>query len=291
MASAPKNPDDLVSDTASELPFLIRLLDDKDPAVRPIVRERISEMGGDISHDLAALGIEINTKGKKQLTRLLAPGRRETLRNEWLVPSGGLMALEDDWENFENILRQISDFLHDGITLRPSLSDSLDLLVDEITEEIPVPTAEELRQWLFVEGRFSGVAKRADALSNFDLCHVMDSRQGNPTSLAFLFILIGRRVGVQVDGCNYPGHFLARIQIDGSPHLIDCYHAGRHFNIEALLEAHPELSGQARAAVNDNCHLGVILRRYVTELHYTLIKVGRKEDAELFKSLAKTLES
>ena len=98
-------------------------------------------------------------------------------------------------------------------------------------------------------------------------------------------------MGAQVDGCNYPGHFLARIQIDGSPHLIDCFHAGRNFDIEALLEAHPEISDRARSSVNDSSHLGIILQRYVTELRYTLSKSEREDDALLFKELAETLES
>lgn len=280
------------ADHASDLPYLIRLLDDKDPAVRPIVCERISEMGGDISHDLAALGIEMDAKGKNRLSGLLAPGRRETLRNEWSVPTTGAMALEDDWESFENILRQISDFLHDGITLRASLSDSLDLLVDEISEDLPLPNvnANELRRWLFVKGPFKGRAQIADSVQNYDLCQVIDSQQGNPTSLACLFMLLGRRMGAQVDGCNYPGHFLARIHIDGRAYLIDCFHGGRRFEIDALLAAHPEISRRARAAVSNSSHLGVVLHRYVTEMQQSLMQSGREDDSLLFKELAGTLK-
>lgn len=275
--------------SANDLPYLIRLLDDKDPAVRPVIRQKFSDFGGDISQDLAALGIQVPTSGKKRLVRLLEPGRRETLREEWLVPSGGAASLEDDWEGFESILRQISDFLHDGITLRPSLSDSLDLLADEVREELPSPSAEELRVWLFDNGPFVGVKGKADAECNFDLCRVIDSRQGNPTSLGFLFILMGRRLGAYVEGCNYPGHFLTRIQSHGVAYLVDCFHAGRRFDIETLLESHPEISERARRAVDSPAHLGLILVRYLTELQYTLTASGRGEDAELFKQLLLSL--
>jgi len=277
--------------SASDLPYLIRLLDDQDPAVRPVIREQFSEFGGDISHDLAALGIQVPPKGKKRLVRLLEPGRRETLRNEWLVPSGGVSALEDDWEGFESRLRQLSDFFHDGITLRPSLSDSLDLLADEVRENLPAPTAEELRIWLFESGKFTGVKKKADAEINFDLCAVIDSREGNPTSLGFLYILMGRRLGADVEGCNYPGHFLTRIEDDGVQYLVDCYHSGRRFDIGTLLENHPEISDQARNAVALPSHLGLILLRYVTEIQYTLRASSREEDALLFKELIRTLKS
>ncbi|BDS05108.1 hypothetical protein NT6N_01480 [Oceaniferula spumae] len=276
--------------SARDLPFLIRLLDDKDPAVRPVIREQFSEFGGDISQDLAALGIKVPASGKKRLVKLLEPGRRDTLRAEWLVPSGGASALEDDWESFEAILRQLSDFLHDGITLRPSLSDSLDLLADEIREEISDPSADELRLWLFDDRRFTGVKEKADVEKNFDLCRVIDHKKGNPTSLGFLYILMGRRVGANVEGCNYPGHFLTRIEADGMSYLVDCFHSGRRFDISTLLDNHPEISDKARHAIDSPGNLGLILLRYITELQYSLAASGRDEDALLFKELIQTLK-
>ncbi len=140
------------------------------------------------------------------------------------------------WEGFENFLRQVSDFLHDGITLRPSMSDALDALAGEITAELVSPSEDDVRRWLFVDGRFRGVPKKADASRYFDLCRVIESRRGNPTSLACMFMLLGRRLDLRVHGCNYPGHFLARIPIGGEPHLVDCFHRGRIFNIDARTE-------------------------------------------------------
>ncbi len=275
--------------STADLPFLIRLLDDQDPAVQPVIEQQFSEFGGDISQDLAALGIQIPGAEQKRLMRFLAPGRRATLRDEWLIPTGGAAALEDDWEGFESILRQLSDFLHDGITLRPSLSDSLDMLTDEIRNDLPAPTADELRLWLFKERSFKGVGANADAEKNFDLCRVVDSKEGNPTSLGFLYILLAHRLGAQVEGCNYPGHFLTIIQSEGSAYLVDCFHSGRRFKIDSLLSAHPEISEKARMAVSAPSHLGIILVRYITELHHTLAGSGRAEDAKLFKKLLSTL--
>lgn len=275
--------------SAADLPFLIRLLDDQDPAVQPVIEQQFSEFGGDISQDLAALGIQISGAEQRRLKKFLEPGRRATLRDEWLIPSGGAVSLEDDWESFESILRQLSDFLHDGITLRPSLPDSLDILADEIRESLPAPSADELRVWLFEEVSFRGVRAKADAEKNFDLCRVIETKQGNPTSLAFLYILLARRLGAQVEGCNYPGHFLTKIQSEGKGYLVDCFHGGRSFEVEALLTAHSEISEKARTAVSVPSHLGVILVRYITELHHTLAGAGRTEDAKLFKELLSTL--
>ena len=272
-----------------DLPYLIRLLDDQDPAVRPVVQQQLTDLGGDISQDLAALGIPVPPHEKERLSKLLEPGRRKVLESEWLVPSGGAEALDGDIENFESILSLLSDFLHDGITIRPSLSDSLDLLADEIREEQISPTADELRLWLFAKGSFVGVKKGADAEKHFDLCRVLDVREGNPTSLGILFILMGQRLKIQVEGCNYPGHFLTKIQSEGENFLVDCFNAGRRFKIDTLLESHPEISENARRAVNTEAHLGQIIVRYLTELQYSLQASGRLEDAQLFKKLLHTL--
>jgi len=52
---------------------------------------------------------------------------------------------------------------------------------------------------------------------------VLDSRQGIPISLALVYMLVGQRAGVPIEGVNLPGHFLAR---HGSV-LFDPFHQGR----------------------------------------------------------------
>lgn len=291
----------------SDLPYLIKLLDDQDPAVAPAVSEKLAEFGGDISHDLAALGLAINDREKARVSKALAAGRRETLRDEWIVPSSGAVAMSDDWESFENVMRQISDFLHDGVTLRASLSDSLDLLVSEIEQELGegldsdddekldapsaslAPLANDLRTWLFVSGRFKGVVKGGDGERYFDLCRVIEAREGNATSLGILYMLVAYRMGVQVDGCNYPGHFLNKISIQGEPYLVDGFHKGRLFHVASLLSSNPDMSAKAKAAALGDNHLGIVLMRYLVEMQSTYRALGEAENLQLFTELSETL--
>lgn len=278
---------------ASDLPYLLRLLDDNDPEVRPVVREQFESFDGDISHDLAALGITISPSGKKRLSHWLEPGRRQTLMNEWLVPSGGADTLADDWDAFENLLRMLSDYLHDGITLRPSLPDQLDMLAEEIRGELPDPGVEDVRRWMFTKvskAPFRQAPQKADGLCYFDLSYVIEHRVGNATSLGCLFMLIGQRLGVEVNGCNYPGHFLCRIHWGGRSYLVDCSHGGRKFDLEELLGGELEISAKARKALVSPCYLGDVLLRYLMELQYSLASSGRAEDSHLVKQLARTLK-
>ena len=52
---------------------------------------------------------------------------------------------------------------------------------------------------------------------------VLDSRQGIPISLTLVYIMVGQRAGIKVEGISLPGHFLAR----HGDILFDPYHHGR----------------------------------------------------------------
>ena len=133
---------------------LLKLLDDQNKDVQQGVQRALLEFEGDASHDLAALGINLEPDESKILSESLHAGRQKLLEEQWVVPASNLSYPDGDYESFEALLRLISDFLHDGITLRPSLSDELDIIAQDAHPE--VGTARELADWLFKSERFSG---------------------------------------------------------------------------------------------------------------------------------------
>src|SRR5690349_10188890 len=86
-----------------------------------------------------------------------------------------------------------------------------------------------LNAYLFEELGFSGNRERYDDPRNSFLNEVLDRRLGIPISLALVYLEIGRRAGVRLEGVNFPGHFLVRAP--GSPSdadeelIIDPFHA------------------------------------------------------------------
>lgn len=271
--------------TEKQLPYLLKLLDDDEPATRDALKQEFADTSGDISHELAALAIDLPIQDQQKLSQLLLPGRRETLTNEWQVPCGGADAIAEDWESFEALLRLISDFLHDGVTLRPSLSDLLDSLAEEAASEILSLSANKLRQWMFESGRFIGNKENYYTPSNNDIAWVIDTGFGNPISLATVFLLIAQRLNLEASGCNYPGHFLARIHIDGAPVLVDCYNKGRLLPVDELLRDNKNISHVAKVTILTPCHLGHILMRILRNLENTYRRNDQIHDANLFKAL------
>ncbi|HVJ46287.1 MAG TPA: transglutaminase family protein [Luteolibacter sp.] len=271
-----------------ELDALIRLLDDETPEVRERVAERIGQCGGDLSEWLSSRPHELTRRERTLLEQMLLPSRRDALVRDWIIPSGGASALQEDWESFEALLRILSDFLHDGITLRQPLSDALDLLAEEAAEN-GVITERDLCTFLFNGSRLQG--NRSDYYDprNSDLAWGLAEGSSNPIGLSLIFILTARRLDMEVEGVNFPGHFLTRIFEDGYPLIVDCFDNGRiHFQ-SSLLESGSELTRQQRSSLRESAGPGIILVRLLNNLVTALEHAGRKEDAELVSTLQKTL--
>jgi regulator of sirC expression with transglutaminase-like and TPR domain len=271
-----------------ELDALLRLLDDETPEVRSRVAERLALCGGDISEWLATWPRTLSAGEKSVLAGLLSPPRRETLEREWLVPTGGAPALREDWESFEALLRAISDFLHDGITIRQPLSDALDLLAEE-ADEGGVASANDLRAFLFEGDRLAGNRDDFDDPRNSDLAWSIAEGRSNPLGLCLVFMLVARRLELVVEAVNFPGHFLCRIHEDGYPVIVDCFEHGRLHLQSTLLES-PDFGRAERNILCQTADPGTVLLRLLNNLSGALGGAGRKDDARLIRKLRATLK-
>jgi regulator of sirC expression with transglutaminase-like and TPR domain len=83
-----------------------------------------------------------------------------------------------------------------------------------------------LNAYLFEELGFSGNAQHYDDPRNSFLNEVLDRRLGIPISLAAIYLEIGRRAGMRLEGVNFPGHFLVRAPDAAEDLIVDPFHAG-----------------------------------------------------------------
>ena len=88
-----------------------------------------------------------------------------------------------------------------------------------------------LNAYLYEELGFSGNREKYDDPRNSFLNEVLDRRVGIPITLAVVYLEIGRRAGLRLEGINFPGHFLVRAPAEGmSPAsedlIIDPFHGG-----------------------------------------------------------------
>jgi regulator of sirC expression with transglutaminase-like and TPR domain len=88
-----------------------------------------------------------------------------------------------------------------------------------------------LNGYLFDELRFVGNDAHYEDPRNSFLNEVIDRRTGIPITLSLLYMEVARRAGLQVEGVNFPGHFLLRCRARRSlPYaedlIIDPFHGG-----------------------------------------------------------------
>src|SRR5689334_20879465 len=93
-----------------------------------------------------------------------------------------------------------------------------------------------LRNFLYGEHGFHGPTDEEffDPRNSF-LNDVLDRRTGLPITLALVFIEVGRAIGLELAGVNFPGHFLVKTVDDGPELLLDPFNRGREVTwVEAI---------------------------------------------------------
>jgi regulator of sirC expression with transglutaminase-like and TPR domain len=105
-----------------------------------------------------------------------------------------------------------------------------------------------LREFIHEERGFKGDVETYSDPENVFLNRVVERRTGIPTSLACIYLLVARRVGIALEAVNLPLHFLVRFSDDQGETFIDAFARGRfltradcrEFLREAGLPARPE---------------------------------------------------
>ena len=87
---------------------------------------------------------------------------------------------------------------------------------------------------------YRGDSQSYDDLQNANLMRVIDRRKGLPIALGILYLCAGRAQGWQIEGLNFPGHFLVRLEDSGARAIFDPFNGGKAIEIadmRALLKA------------------------------------------------------
>ncbi len=87
---------------------------------------------------------------------------------------------------------------------------------------------------------YSGDSQSYDDLQNANLMRVIDRRKGLPIALGILYLHAGRAQGWRLDGLNFPGHFLLRLEATGERTIFDPFNGGKVVetaDMRALLKA------------------------------------------------------
>jgi regulator of sirC expression with transglutaminase-like and TPR domain len=83
-----------------------------------------------------------------------------------------------------------------------------------------------LNEFLFEELGYWGNTEDYYDPRNSYLNEVMDRKTGIPITMSILYMEIGRRIGLPLEGVSFPGHFLVRLRLRGGVLVLDPFSGG-----------------------------------------------------------------
>jgi regulator of sirC expression with transglutaminase-like and TPR domain len=104
----------------------------------------------------------------------------------------------------------------------------MDHAVERLTERLKRESPEEaLAETMAGDLRLNGDVMTFEDPANADLISVLERRRGLPVALSLLYLDASRRTGLTVQGVDFPGHFLLRIETEEGPLAMDPFSEGR----------------------------------------------------------------
>lgn len=214
---------DLNSRMAFQKDAIVRLLQDNDPSTVRLVKDELVRNGPgglsdlrpllDHDHPGVALHVrevlgEIENRQAIQEFNLLCqffPDQGNLEQACWLLARALLPGVDTDHyaHQMDGWGRQLSSLLSET----HSALDRVNALASLVSRKLG----------------FHGNTKNYYHIDNALLPTVIDKRCGIPITLSLVYILVARRAGMEVEGVNFPGHFLAR----HDSVLFDPFHGGR----------------------------------------------------------------
>lgn len=264
----------------SKLQYLIELVDDESSEVRTEILKELEKYGASLEKDILDYADILNPDKMKILQPVIETSRREWLQEHWNV----WRDFENDFEKIEVALNLISKFQY-GIHLTYNLSILLDELTEEFKNRIPYGDELDLATFLFQEKRIAGAKDDYYNPFNSNLIYSIKEKKGLPITLALIYVLIGYRLGFSIKGCNFPGHFLAKVEMDDEIILIDCFNGGKFFYESDIVDLVDLPIENIEQIIRREASAVTIIRRVLSNLINSYSILNNYENQKFFSKL------
>jgi len=213
--------------TDSELRALIKLLDDDQ--IYGAVEQRLLEYG---TQAIPYLDEVVRQEDGDRLERALnirKEIRRTSLEREWVEMLNHARGQDLDLEAGAWFIARIG---HPDLNVR-HYQKKLDFIAGKVRGKFrPTDTGydrlKRLIRVLALAEKYNGNSDHYYQPENSYLHSVIDRKVGLPITLSVLYILVGRRAGIPLEGLGVPGHFLLKFPgREPGQVYIDPFHRGR----------------------------------------------------------------
>jgi len=122
-------------------------------------------------------------------------------------------------------------------------------------DAFPEQRVAALNHHLFDELQFSGNIDAYYDPRNSYLNEVLARRTGIPITLSIVYLEVGRRVGLRLQGVSFPGHFLVKLRVARGQLVLDPFAGGTPQSLDDLRERLAQLAPETRDAEIDVAEL------------------------------------
>jgi hypothetical protein len=269
-----------------QLGDLLSLLDDESKVVQDAVQKELTSMRRELPERLQHLKRPLTSDEERHVGRLLEPARRAELEETWMR----WRWLDNAHAQLEEGMAQISAYLQGWRSQPGDLAQRLDALAEEAFRDQGRMDARELSEWMFAvrDGtvRFRGNSKDYYTANNSNLFWVLETGLGNPISLSCLYRLLGQRFGIDIQGCNFPGHFLARVELAERTWLVDCFNRGRFMLASDVARHHPAANPAMEDVIRQPATTDQILLRILRNLDEAYDRTNNLQQRHVMRKLA-----
>lgn len=287
------------TDFLKQISSILKLVDDDSPKVRDrmweILTANLHAWEGTLREALPSLA----PGPRRRLEELLSASDKVDFRSRFAA----WRELPSEPERLEAALTTLSDYLRRQAASNPakpgagsvdgSETPTLDSLLGGLaaefkaTGEICIPS--RLARFLFHAKGLRGADNDYYDPRNSDLVQVIRTGRGIPISLACVFMLVGRRLGLHIAGCDVPEHFLTRAEEGGETVIIDCFDAGRLLGRDRLSQLEmkyaPDFNRILKQDATAESMVARVLRNLINAFHLS----GNKQASEFMWALAEDL--
>jgi len=269
----------------SKVKALLHLLEDDSPVVREAVTVELRAPRLDITSFLQENMLELSDAQYGVLDGIFRDKYRAELLLDWEM----WLDSEEDPNKLETAMALLDRF-QNGTRPIASLPEMLDNLASLMTAGGEMMDHRKLAWRLFHDYGFSAVPEGQERSEGLNLTRVIEQRCGLPVSLVCVYLLLGKRFGLESSGCNWPGSCYVRYAEGDDLHVIDCSNHGVIQSVEELLRLQGPSRNAAESIITMEMPPSVLVRRILSKLSAYYRREGHAENSMLAIELLRMVD-
>jgi regulator of sirC expression with transglutaminase-like and TPR domain len=208
-----------------ELYALYSLLDDPQASVQKAVRERLLQLGEDCVAGLRELTDVHGNQHRDIVEDIVNEVRMASVMHRIRAYSRDSTSVDLEEGAFA-ISKYGFPELNIALYRRRLDEMAADIKVLAGTRAAPLDTFMKLRSYLFSDLGYSGNREDYYNPNNSFISKVIDYRKGIPITLSVLMVLLGKRLGLILNGIGMPMHFLVQYDDGTRMFFVDAFNSG-----------------------------------------------------------------